>query len=120
MEQKFSRRWDELTKINFLQRKIILNSIAYYNYDKSFISDQFFNDISHQLVEMQANFKGNVEADTQYGYAMYDFDGSTGFDLFGKLTAKDREYLVNITEHYIARKSKPSKQVKTTNKRRLF
>ena len=30
---------------------------------------------------------------------MYDFDGSTGFDIPSRLTKYDREYLTNIAAH---------------------
>ena len=109
--QKFPRRWDSITKINFLQRKIILNSIAYYEFDKSYISDSEFDELSHQLVEMQKSIP-NIQ-DTEYGYMMYDFDGSTGFDLFGRLNEKDKEYLLDITKRHIDKekqKEKPKKK----------
>lgn len=122
--QKFPRRWDKVTCINYLQRKIILNSIAYYKYDKSFLEDSYFDSISRQLVEMQENFTGNLEADTEYGYMMYDFDGSTGFDLPDRLSPDDKDYLTNILEHYIYRQdtkkgTKPKKK-DTTKRRKLF
>ena len=34
-----------------------------------------------------------------YYYAMYDFDGSTGFDIPSRLTKYDLEYLTNIASH---------------------
>ena len=120
---RFPRRWNAITCINYLQRKIILNSIAYYKYDKSFVSDSYFDEISHQLVQMQKDFTGNLEADTEYGYMMYDFDGSTGFDLPDRLFPHDKEYLIQITEHYIQRKmakSTTQKKTKTTGRRKLF
>lgn len=122
--QKFPRRWDKVTCINYLQRKIILNSIAYYKYDKSFLEDSYFDIISRQLVEMQENFTGNLEADTEYGYMMYDFDGSTGFDLPDRLSSDDKDYLTNMVEHYIYRQdtkkeTKPKKK-DTTKRRKLF
>ena len=120
--QKFPRRWDKITCINYLQRKIILNSIAYYKYDKSFLEDSYFDSIARQLVEMQKNFTGNLETDTEYGYMMYDFDGSTGFDLPDRLFPHDKEYLTQMTEYYIRRqeKSKPVKKITKTGRRKLF
>lgn len=35
-----------------------------------------------------------------YGYAYYDFDGSTGFHLTDRLTKKDKKYLDAICEQY--------------------
>ena len=122
--QKFPRRWDKITCINYLQRKIILNSIAYYKYDKSFLEDSYFDEMSHQLVQMQKGFTGNLEADTEYGYMMDDFDGSTGFDLPDRLSPGDKDYLTNMVEHYIHRQdtkkvTKPKKK-DTTKRRKLF
>ena len=122
--QKFPRRWDKITCINYLQRKIILNSIAYYKYDKSFLEDSYFDSISRQLVDMQKNFTENIETETEYGYMMYDFDGSTGFDLPDRLSPGDKDYLTNMLEHYIHRQdtkkvTKPEKK-DTTKRRKLF
>lgn len=122
--QKFPRRWDKITCINYLQRKIILNSIAYYKYDKSFLEDSYFDSISRQLVEMQKNFTRNIETETEYGYMMYDFDGSTGFDLPDRLSSGDKDYMTNMVEHYIHRQdtkkvTKPKKK-DTTKRRKLF
>lgn len=114
---RFPRRWSDVDKISYLQRKIILNSILYYEFDKSTLPDKVFDELSHQLVEMQLNYKGNIENDTEYGYMMCDFDGSTGFDLSSRLNYEDREYLTSITTHYIQRHY--TSEIKP-KKRRLF
>lgn len=100
--QQFPSDWDLKTKIEFLQRKIILNSIAYYEYDTNFLTDQYYDSISRQLVRLQAEY-GDISG-TMYGYAMNDFDGNTGFDLVYRLTVEDRKYLANMVEHAIANK----------------
>ena len=97
--QKFPTNWNLKSKIEFLQRKIILNSIAYYEFDTNFLSDRFYDSMSKQLVELCREY-GDI-SDTQYGYAMYDFDGSTGFDLVSRLTDDDRDYLVNMVRRQI-------------------
>ena len=91
--QRFPRRWDKITCINYLQRKIILNAIAYYELDTSQLSDREYDELSKQLVEMQ---KDVDITKTQYGYIMYDFDGTTGFDLYHRLNEHDKEYLMKI------------------------
>lgn len=103
--QKFPSDWDLLTKINYLQRKIILNSIAYYMFDTNFLSDRFYDLICRQLVELQAEY-GDISRDSQYGYAFYDFDGTTGFDLYYRLNDYDRTYLTGIASHVIGKRSK--------------
>lgn len=100
--QKFPDDWDLKTRIEFLQRKIILNSIAYYIYDTSFISDTYFNSIAHQLADMMSEY-GDISK-TKYGYAFGEFDGSTGFDIYYKLKKKDREYLTGLVRYQISRR----------------
>lgn len=94
--QKFPRRWDKITCINFLQRKIILNCIAYYHLNTNKLTDKEYDELSRQLVSLQKDININ---DTQYGYVMYDFDGTTGFDLYDRLNAHDKQYLMNIACH---------------------
>lgn len=86
--------WDLKTRIEYLQRKVILNSIAYYMYDDSRLSDRAYDEMCKQLVELHKEY-GDI-SDTQYGYVMYDFDGSTGFDLYYRLNEHDRDYLTRI------------------------
>ena len=108
--QKFPRRWDKITCINFLQRKIILNCIAYYQLNTNRLTDKEYDELSKQLVSLQKDVNIN---DTQYGYVMYDFDGTTGFDLYDRLNASDRQYLMNIACHVLqvsTRKSKTKKK----------
>ena len=91
--QRFPRRWDKITCINFLQRKIIINSIAYYELDNPVLSDKQYDELCKQLVSMQEDIDLNL---TQYGYCMDGFDGSTGFDLYGKLNDHDKDYLMKL------------------------
>lgn len=92
--QRFPSDWDLKTKIDFLQRKILLNSIAYYMFDTNFLDDPYYDSLSRQLVDLHNSY-GDIR-DTQYGYVFFDFDGSTGFDLYYRLTDHDREYLANM------------------------
>lgn len=94
--QIFPRRWNIKTKIEYLQRKIILNSIAYYELNTNKLTDKQYDELSRQLVDMQ---KGVDIKDTQYGYIFYDFDGTTGFDLYPRLNDYDKKYLYNIACH---------------------
>ena len=112
--QEFPDSWDLKTKINYLQRKIILNSIAYYMFDTNFLSDRYYDLICKQLVRMHEEY-GDI-SDTEYGYVYYDFDGSTGFDLYYRLDEDDKEYLTNITAHQVHRGRQNAKSTKKTNK----
>lgn len=113
--QKFPRRWDKKTCINYLQRKIILNSIAYYHLNTNKLTDKEYDELCRQLVEMQKDF--DIDS-TQYGYVFYDFDGSTGFDLCDRLTPHDREYLLHIAK--LVCYDKPVSLQKTFKKGKLF
>lgn len=88
--------WSDTTKISYLQRRIIVWSIMYYEHDESCVPDRVYDDVSHQLVELQKQASKEAWEKSTYYYAMYDFDGSTGFDIPSRLTKKDREYLTHI------------------------
>lgn len=108
--QKFPRRWTLLDKVNFLQRKIIINSIAYYVLDSSVLTDKEYDELSKQLVEMQKEI--DIK-DTQYGYVFDKFDGSTGFDLYDNLTESDKEYLLKIAKIGLgSNRKQKSKEIK--------
>jgi NAD-dependent DNA ligase len=111
---KFPKHFSIVDRINFLQRKVILNSIMYYEYDKSFISDSYFDEMSRQLVQMQKDYDSidgqSIKKDTKYGYMMFDFDGSTGFDLYSKLNVKDDEELTLMCGYKLYREKEREKQ----------
>ena len=88
--------WDNTTKISYLQRRIIVYSIMYYELSESCITDMEYDAISRQLVHLQSSVDEAEFEQSQYYYAMYDFDGSTGFDIPDRLTKQDREYLTRI------------------------
>ena len=87
--QSFPRRWNIKTKIEYLQRKIILNSIAYYELNTNKLTDKQYDELSRQLVAMQAEYSNILE--TQYGYVFYDFDDSTGLDLYHRLKKNNKK-----------------------------
>lgn len=91
--------WSNTTKISYLQRRIIVYSIMYYERDESCISDKEYDSISQQLVKLMSIATDEELKASTYWYAMYDFDGSTGFDIPSRLTKRDREYLTNIAFH---------------------
>lgn len=80
-------------KINYLQRFIIVNSYLYYEKDDSAITDKQFDEAAKQLAKLQKNYDISK---TQYGYAFYDFDGTTGFDLWERLTVADKTIIKTI------------------------
>lgn len=91
--------WTEKLKIEFLQRVILIHSYLYYEKDNPVWSDRKYDEVSRQLVRMQEEHDRNgIRYNTQYGYVFYDFDGTTGFDLWDRLNQKDKQYISNIAE----------------------
>ena len=90
--------WSDRLKISTLQRWILVQSYLYYELDCSFVSDKYYDSNAYQLVEMQ---KDNKEAakESQYWYVFNDFDGTTGFDLYSRLTAKDKARIKQVAWH---------------------
>ena len=105
--------WSDSAKISYLQRRIIVYSILYYERSESCTSDAYYDSISRQLVDMMKTCDNAELRKSTYYYAMHDFDGSTGFDIPSRLTKHDREYLTNIAA-YVYRQWKDS----TTTKQR--
>ena len=103
-----SKLWDLSTKISYLQRRVIVYSIAYYEKDVSILNDMDYDGISRQLVRLMAQATPKELERTRYWYAMKDYDGSTGFDIMQKLSYEDYDMLRNLTEHIIALKDKPN------------
>lgn len=91
------RYWDIKTKIEYLQRRIIVYSIAYYELNNNIVSDKYYEEVSNQLLVLQKENKSVVK-ETMYGYIFQDYDGSTGFDLYHRLNKKDKDYLMEITQ----------------------
>lgn len=88
--------WDDHVKISYLQRRIIVYSIMYYEFDESCVPDSVYDGISHQLVRLQRSAGEAEFKRSRYYYAMHDFDGSTGFDIPSRLTKEDEEHLTKI------------------------
>lgn len=88
--------WSIKTIISYIQRRIIIYSIMYYELNENCITDKEYDLISQQLIELMNNTKKEFLEQTEYWYCMYDFDGTTGFDIPNRLTNSDKEYLTNI------------------------
>ena len=91
--------WSDSTKISYLQRRIIVYSIMYYDFNESCVTDSYYDSISHQLVKMQKACDFEEFRKSTYYYAMHDFDGSTGFDIPSRLTKYDKRYLTQIAHN---------------------
>lgn len=88
--------WSDTAKIDYLQRRVIIYSIMYYELNESCVTDKAYDAIARQLETLQnASEYADLKA-SQYYYAMYDFDASTGFDIASRLNANDRHYLTQL------------------------
>lgn len=96
--------WSIKTIMSYLQRRIIVYSIMYYELSESCITDKDFDELSYQLVELMKATPKEICKKSQYWYAMYDFDGSTGFDIPDRLTDSDRDYLTKIAHQVLKNK----------------
>lgn len=103
--------WSTETIMSYIQRRIIVYSIMYYELSESCISDKDFDVLSHQLVELMKATSKEICKKSQYWYAMYDFDGSTGFDIPDRLTDSDRDYLTKIAQQVLKNWRRKNKNV---------
>lgn len=60
----FPETWSTTSKISHLQRRVLIYSIAYYEYSESIVSDVMYDAISKQLVQMQREFPEEVTQST--------------------------------------------------------
>lgn len=93
--------WSAKEKLEYLQRRVIVSSIAYYDLDDNYISDTEWAELAKQLVWYQKEYAWEVE-ETRYWYVTKDFDGSTGYSLCENLDNDDKVYLTQIAEDVLA------------------
>lgn len=89
--------WSKKLRMDYLQRRIIVYSIQYYEMSETCVEDRYFDAVSHQLLWYMNNSTQEEKESTSYWYCMSDFDASTGFNLYDRLNKYDKKYL-----HYIA------------------
>lgn len=95
--------WKEETKISYLQRRILVYSIAYYEMNENIVSDFVYDGICKQLVQMQREFPDSFKK-SKYYKVFFDFEGSTAFDLVARLKKEEKEYLYKIIRYIISLK----------------
>lgn len=96
-----TKYWNDKTRIEYIQRRIIVYSIMYYELNESCITDKQYDCISRQLIEYMNTTDKSILEQTQYYYCMYDFDGNTGYDLYYRLNEKDKMYLFNMCKNIL-------------------
>ena len=89
-------------KISTLQRMILVHSFLYYEKDVSVVTDKKYDETARYLVKLQKTVsKEQLKTKTDYGYAFYDFDGFTGFDLYYRLTDADKFWIEIIANNVL-------------------
>lgn len=91
-----TKYWSIKTRIEYIQRKIIISCIVYYQLGSSIMTDMQYTGICKQLKKLQ-NENPNITKETKYYYVFKDFDVSTGFDIYDKLNKKDKKYLHDLS-----------------------
>lgn len=87
--------------ISFFQKRIIVHSILYYQMDSSIIPDKTFDKFSRLLVDLMKTTPREILEKSRYWYAMDNFDGATGFDLYSRLTREDQVALTGLAHHLL-------------------
>jgi len=92
--------WTPKTKIQLLQRWVLIHSIIYYRLNTSVISDAMYDNNCKQLVRA---IEKQPEAfkQTKYYYVFKGFTGETGFDLYSKLKQPDKSKLQQQAEYLV-------------------
>ena len=111
-------KWDNpyvsiQSKMESLQRWLIVHAHIYYNYNNNVVTDKMWDDNAYQLVDMKKQYPKTYKK-TFYYPVMNDFDGSTGFDLFDRLQKWNKEhsdYLDTIASHVVRQAGKNGKKV---------
>lgn len=91
--------WSARTKLDLLAKWLIVHSVVYYKLDESVVSDKAFDDNARQYVALA---KEAPQTDSKWRYVMHDFDGSTGFHLFTRLTAADQHDILHIASNLVS------------------
>ena len=104
--------------LSFLQRWVIVNSYIYYEKDDSICTDHQYDKIAYFLAKKQNEYTGDINLNTQYGYVFYDFDGTTGFDLYHRLSDEDKEKIIRTANHimWTFKRERNSHEKKKQNK----
>lgn len=76
--------FNEVEKIEMIQRWILLHSYLYYELDNSITSDANYNANAQQLIYLKNKYPEEFK-ETRYYQYFKDFDSGTGFDLYSKI-----------------------------------
>lgn len=92
-------------KIDHLQRKILINSVAERQLGFHFMDDDFKDNLIQTLIDLQSTHP-NVKQ-TRYGYIFEDFTVDDYDDLYLKLNDYDKTQIDKICRLYVDSASHP-------------
>ena len=80
-----------------LRQTIVVNSIAYYELNETIMSDDGYDLIvkKYMKIEIPVDYRDDLD------YIFYDFDGSTGYHLFKRLTTEHQHKYLNKAQYLI-------------------
>lgn len=93
--------WSGCVKASYLQRLILIHSIAYYELSENILSDSEYDNLCRQLINLREEMSEKEYAKSEYFDVFDNFDGSTGFDLFHRLNTRQQKYLLLIAQNVI-------------------
>lgn len=89
--------WPIVTKIEYVQRRVIVSCIAYYELNESFLSDVLFDDLSKELLWYQEEYPDDAKK-SRYFYVFKDYRGDTGYHIYESLDKYDKPYLKHLAK----------------------
>ena len=92
---KFNKPFTIVERIQLLQRWILVASVAYYEYDGTFVDDFKYDANAHQLVDLLKEFPEEAKRSRYYKY-FYDYTGETGFHLSSRVEKDDPDLYRHI------------------------
>ena len=92
-------RFTEEELYDLWARWLIVHSYLYYELNHNVISDHMFDMKCREFVALVGDNPQRFK-DCKWYYVMYDFDGSTGFHLSGRLLGEDLK-IISITAHML-------------------
>lgn len=90
--------WKVSSKLTYLQRRILVYSIQYYEFNENCVSDRYYDACCIQLEQMLKTCDEEDLKQSKYYYVFYDFTAGTGFHLFSRLTKEDQKHLSCIAQ----------------------
>lgn len=92
----FKPHWDVKTRIELLERWILVQSYAYYELNDNIASDFEYDDNAKQLIKLiSENPEDHYNSRYYLYFSKYEPGCTSGFELLGKVKKKDKT-LYNI------------------------